>query len=206
MNRDPLDVLRTSIDDSMPHAAAERVWSRANRRSRELRQPRGRWALQAIAALACLAAALAPAVVTSSTTAESLLPAPTVSVPGAFLQRDNQHNYSGQKSLIAATFWCNAGQQPGDAPITSNDSFAMSLALCAVPTVSRLPVGMNDPLLQPGTAEWAFPEMWWSRYALLSHGFQLCYSLEKGRVAVIPMTFPDGQSLRCQKLVILKID
>lgn len=216
MNHDPLDALRTSIDDSMSPAAAERVWNRAQRRNRELRQSRTRWAKRAVAAIACATAALAPAVLTSSSsTAESHLPAPTVSVPGAFAQLDNQHTYSGQESLVPGKYWCSAGHEPDDTvnefALTAGQMYATAVSLCFVATSAQSPTQAASFKFVDNSEDWIFaaqrifPELWWSKYALLSHGFQLCYSFEEGRVAVIPVTFPDGQPLRCQNLFILKM-
>ena len=196
MSGDPLNLLRAAIDDSMSHAAAERIWNRAQRRGRELDRSGG-WTLRFAGAVAvvCAIAISAPSASTSISVSSSNNPLDVHKVPGQ----------KALMSLVAGKFWCDSGQEPDDTPITDNGMYAESLALCLGPTNGRsLPVQFNDSLLQTRTAAWNFPEIWWSKYALLSHGFQLCYSLQQGRVAVLPVTTPDGQRLLCSNLVILK--
>ena len=104
MNIDPIDLIRSSVDESMPHASAERVWARArSRKSSSNLRGLPRRVVSLMAAIAIVALAGAPS--NSAVMPEQLTPRKLIVWAALTPDPDKEHEFSagGQDMSVSAT-------------------------------------------------------------------------------------------------------
>ena len=185
MNQDPLDLLRTSIDDSTIPGVSDRVWARA-----KARQPRLAWrprfeitAAAAVIAIAAFATTLAPPETRPSVDTTSH-PTENASTP---VQNGNEHNFATSGYTVSVSL--TAANAHSTVPVIGHSRFDLQM------TLALLQLREHQRKAFLGYAGWQD-----------KYGIQTCVSLREGFVILLPRTDDRGEAISCSQFYLFVWD